>query len=109
MATKVPPGFNVRLVLSPTDADGQPAPLDQVDQGIQWASSVADVAVTPEADGLSALVSAPAGFRGTAQIQATGDADLDAGEVRALVGLHDLEYVGGEATVLGINATLEPK
>ena len=108
-ATTVPPGFNVRITLTPLDADGQPTKIDLQDRAIGWTSSVPDVVATPDEGGLSALVTAPQGFRGTAQIQANADADLDAGEDRPIIMLADLEYVGGEAQILQGNVVLEPK
>lgn len=109
MATTVPPGNNVRIALTPLDADGQPTQVDIQDREIAWTSSVLEITVTPAPDGLSALVIAPQGFRGTAQIQANADADLDAGEDRSILMLADLEYVGGEAVQLQGNVTLEPR
>jgi hypothetical protein len=96
-------------VLDPRDADKQQAKVDFADHAPTWTSSNAEVALAVADDAMSAVATAPAGFRGSAQIQAVVDADLDAGEVRDLVALADLEYVSGEAVVLDLNATLEAK
>jgi hypothetical protein len=77
------------------DSRGNPARVDGVPQ---WASSDPNiVSVTPDANGMSAVVASVG--TGTAQISVTADADLGAG-VLPLVGVADIEVVSGQATVV---------
>jgi len=97
----------VGVSISPMDAAGNPA---RVDGTPVWNASDAGALVTvvPALDGMSAVMT-PVGPIGTLQVSVTVDADLGAG-VRALVGVLDVELVGGEAVVVNIMpGTPEPK
>lgn len=90
----------VSCTLDPRNSKGNPASLDGVPE---WASSNPAVAtVTPSTDGLTAVVKASG--LGTAQISVTADADLDAGETRAITGTLNIEVKPSEAVTLGITA-----
>ena len=94
----------IGLSIAPKSKKGNPAKLDGVPV---WESSDAAIlGVTAAADGLSASVAA-AGALGTAQVSVRGDADLGAG-VREIIGMIDVEVVGGEATIIEI-ATGSPE
>lgn len=95
MATIFTATQQAQVSLTIKDKKGNTARLDGIPQ---WASSDPNVmSVEPSADGMSAKV--VAGQTGTAQISVTGDADLGSG-VRAIVGVGDVEVVGGEASVI---------
>jgi hypothetical protein len=80
--------------------DGFPARLDGPPE---WANSNPSVvSLTVAADGLSAVIKSLA--PGAAQITVTADADLDAGEVREITGVLDVEVMSGEAVTLGVTA-----
>ncbi len=110
MATKVFLGKILRIVLKPLDADNQSAEIDRQDHPPTWTSTFpSEVEVRQDEDGLGALVVAPQGFRGAGVVQASIDADLDAGETRDLVAVVEAEYVSGEATQLQSDVTLEDR
>mgnify|MGYP000302343798 CR=1 FL=1 len=78
------------------DANDNPASIDGVPQ---WAVSDPNIAtVEPSADGRTAIVR-PVGGTGLTQISVTCDADLGEG-VEPLVGVGDIEVIGGKATVV---------
>lgn len=79
------------------DKAGNAAAVDGVPA---WATSDGNVAsVTAAVDGLSALVVAV--NVGSCQVSVTADADLGAG-IRQIIGLADLQVVGGEASVVNV-------
>src|SRR5690349_14026807 len=88
------------------DAYGNAA---SIDGDPRWETSDADVlTLTTSEGGWSAEIVA-AGPAGTAQVTVRCDADLGDG-VRELVGVLDIEVVGGEAVLLAITpAAAEPK
>jgi len=89
----------VTLTIQPVDKKGAPAPVDGVPV---WASSDATVvAVTPAADGMSAVVVGVA--PGTARVVVTADADTGAG-VTDLTGTLDFTVTGGSAVSITITA-----
>ena len=90
------------VVLSITNAAGQPAPVDGVPV---WASSDETVIrVTPAADGMSGVVDTVA--PGTARVTVTADADVGAG-VTTLTGVSDDIVVtlgpSAQASVMTLN------
>jgi hypothetical protein len=90
------------LSIVPLDAAGNPAP---VDANPVWAAKGANpeiLALIPSEDGLSCQV-VTVGPLGTAQVEVTADALIGEGVV-PLVGLLDVEVVGGQAVSLSINA-----
>jgi hypothetical protein len=90
----------VRLTASYTDRYGNPAPIDGLPR---WeASADGFVTVTPAEDGMSAEV-VTAGRIGTVQVRATADAASGA-EERLIIGVLDIEVVGGEARVVTLTA-----
>jgi len=81
------------------DSSGNPAAVDGIPV---WSSSDDTIAtVTASADGMSADV-VSAGI-GQAQISVTADADLGSG-TQQLIGLLDLQVVGGMAVMVQITA-----
>lgn len=90
----------VTLTIAPVDVKNNPAPVDGVPT---WSSSDATiVAVTPAADGMSAVAVA-VGPIGTAQVNVSADADLGAG-VTTISGTLDVQVQAGNAVSLGISA-----
>ncbi len=88
---------NVKLVI--LDSKQKPAQVDGVPV---WTTSDATVAaVTPAADGMSALV--VAGNGGPALITVTCDADLGPG-VTPIIGTLDVTITGGAATIIQLQA-----
>lgn len=91
---------SVTLVI--TNSKGQPAPVDGIPV---WASSDSTVlAVTPAADGMSAVVDTVA--PGTARVTVTADADLGPG-VTTLTGVSDDVVVtlgpSSQASIMTLN------
>ena len=82
-----------------TDKKGNPAAVDGVPV---WTSDGTLLTVTPTEDGLSATI-VPIGALGHAQVTATADADLGEG-VEPLIGILEVDIVGGKATVITIEA-----
>ena len=96
----IPIGKRLPLAIKPVDAKGNPA---QVDGTPAWLSSDPLIAaVTPAADGLSAVVR-PGANVGTAQVSVSADADLGAGVI-TLTGMIEIETVSGQAVSIGIIA-----
>jgi hypothetical protein len=92
-ATKFTTGEKRRATVEFVDKNDKPAPVDGVPE---WASTnPAAFTVTPDADGMSAVVECVG--LGPAQITATADADLDTGETRELTVAGDVEGVPDEA------------
>lgn len=76
------------------DAAGNVARVDSADQAVVWESSnTAVLTVVENPGGVTVTMIAP----GTAQVICRADADLDAGEVRELLAIGDIEVVAGEA------------
>lgn len=91
-----------QLRLTPLFEDryGNAAPIDGMPR---WEVSDETIAtVTPDADGMSALV-VTTGKVGGAQIRCVADAKVGIG-VRELIGLEDISVVGGEARVVRLTA-----
>ncbi len=90
----------VLVSIQPVDKKNQPAAVDGIPV---WASSDETIAtVTPDANGLSAVVKA-VGPLGDCKISVTGDADLGPG-VSAIFGTLDVSIVQGQA--VGFNLTV---
>ncbi len=88
------------LAIQVLSAKGNPAPIDGVPA---WAvSDAALLSLAVSADGLSATVSA-VGPIGTGQVSVNVDADLGVG-VTPVVGVLDVQVVGGDAAVLQISS-----
>lgn len=88
------------LSIQPVDLRGNPARVDGVPA---WTVSSPDVlALTVEADGLSALIRAT-GLVGTAQLNVSADADLGEGVV-TITGTLDVEVQSAQAVGIVINA-----
>jgi uncharacterized protein YjdB len=78
------------------DAKGRTAVIDTKDQDVKWESSNDGVVtVVPNEGNMSAVVTAVG--VGKAQITVTADADLDAGEMRELVLIGEVEVIPAEA------------
>jgi hypothetical protein len=105
MAYTLPAGKLIALEISYIDGFGNPAVVDGV---VAWESSNPDlVPVEPDPDGKLCTVSAP-GAVGTAQVKATGDADLGGG-VREIITLFDIQVVAGEAVAGTIMPVGDPQ
>lgn len=87
-----------RVAFSATDSFGNEASIDGVPR---WQTSdPAVVYIAPHADGRSADI-VTAGRTGSAQVTVHCDADLGGG-VRELVGVLDVDVVGGEAVMIAL-------
>lgn len=95
-----------RVSFTASDRYGNPASIDGVPR---WESSDPTVAfVSTYDDGMAADV-VTAGRLGSAQVSVRCDADLGDG-VRELVGVLDVDVVGGEAVMIALTpAAAEPK
>ena len=90
----------VRLTVSYTDRYGNPAPIDGMPR---WETSADGfVTVTPAEDGMSAEV-VTVGRIGTVQVRASADVVAGADE-RLIIGVLDIDVVGGEARVVTLTA-----
>jgi hypothetical protein len=90
----------VTLSVSYQDRYGNPAPIDGVPV---WETSTDGiVTVDPTEDGLSAEI-VTVGQIGTVQVRATADA-LPGAAVKMIVGVLDVQVVGGEARIVTLNA-----
>ena len=90
----------VVLSVSYKDRYGNPAPIDGQPT---WETSVDGiVTVTPSEDGMSAEV-VTVGQIGAVQVRATADA-LPGAEMKMIIGVQDIEVVGGEARIVTLNA-----
>lgn len=88
----------VSLTFSALDARGNPARIDGMPV---WGSSDESLLLVEASDdGMSAVVT-PTGPVGIGQVSVRVDADLGAG-VREVIGLLDVEVVGGEAVSIVI-------
>jgi len=95
----------VKASITLVDVKGNPAQVDGVPV---WESSNEELlSVTPEADGMSATISA-VGALGTGQVKVGADADLGAGTTQ-LVGVLDVDVIASEATAISFAvSTPEP-
>ncbi len=105
MATVLTVDQKLTATVAFQDSHGNPATVDGVPV---WSAGDATIAaITPAADGMSAVVAA--GNTGSTQISVTADADLGSG-IRSIVGTADIQVVGGEAVTAGLTlGTPEPK
>src|SRR5690349_2375384 len=95
-----------RVSFDARDRYGNPA---SIDGDPRWETSDADVLTLTTFEGGRSADIVAAGPAGTAQVTVRCDADLGDG-VRELVGVLDVEVVGGEAVLLAITpAAAEPK
>ena len=95
-----------RVAVSLTDRYGNPATIDG---DPRWESSDPGVVTVSTLDAGRAADVVTVGRPGTAQVTVRCDADAGDG-VRELVGVLDVEVVGGEAVLLALNpAAAEPK
>lgn len=93
MATILKDDQQVTASVEYVDRRGHPA---DVDEAPSWSSSDETIlTVTPDPDGMSALIVAAGGI-GSAQITVTADADLGDG-VKPLTAVGDFEVLAGEA------------
>jgi hypothetical protein len=88
------------LTVAFKDAKGNPA---KVESG-EWSSSNPDIIkVFPDTADLTKCIVAPVGPTGTGQVNVKADARFGP-EVKEVIGVLDVEIVGGEATVVEISA-----
>lgn len=106
MAYKLPSGDFITVQISYVDKNGNPA---VVDGAVSWASSNDGIstATVDTTDSTICRIDTP-GPVGTAQISATGDADLGEG-VRNIVTTFDVEVIAGEAFAGTINVVGTPQ
>jgi hypothetical protein len=90
----------VTLSVSYQDRYGNPAPVDGAPAWETSADGI--VTVDPTEDGLSAEI-VTVGQIGTVQVRATADALPGAG-VKTIIGVLDIQVVGGEARIVTLNA-----
>jgi hypothetical protein len=90
----------VTLTASYQDRYGNPAPIDG--QPTWETSADGIVTVTPSEGGLSAEI-VTVGQIGTVQVRATADA-LPGAETKMIIGVLDIQVVGGEARVVTLMA-----
>lgn len=107
MALVLPYDRVVTLSLNPTDAQGNSAALDGVPV---WSTTDSNaIMVVPSEDGLSAVLQPTGAIFGTFQVSVIADARFGP-EVVELVGLLDVQIVGGEAVSLNLAVSeLRPK
>jgi hypothetical protein len=92
----------VVMTIKPVDAKGNPAPIEAVPE---WASSNPEVLVVEPAEGAMTAIAVAVSV-GTAQVTVTAKAvDLNKDGIAAdLLGVLDIEVVGGEAVAMQITA-----
>lgn len=90
----------VTLTVAYQDRYGNPAPVDGAPTWETSADGI--VTVTPSEDGMSADV-VTVGQIGTVQVRATADA-MPGAEVKMIIGVLDIQVVGGEARLVSLTA-----
>ncbi len=97
----------VAATIAVLDAKGNPAAIDGVP--VWAAGDPAILAVTPAADGLSAVIAAVGPLTAGTQVTVTADADVGEG-VKPIVGILDVAVVASEAVSVNVTAgTPEPQ
>ena len=94
MASTVVVGETKTATVAWVDAQGNAATVDEADQAIVWASSN-EAVMTVVGTGSTATITVVG--VGTAQLTCTADADKDAGEIRELVAMEDVNAIAAEA------------
>jgi hypothetical protein len=106
MAVEITAGQRLRVTITPVDAQGHPAPIEQ--GSVAWAVSDADIlSVTPEPTDEKVALVRPAGSTlGVANVTVSADADLGEGVV-TLAAEMEVAVTSGMATSLGLTSQVE--
>jgi len=106
MAVEITAGQRLRVTITPVDANGHPAPIEQ--GSVAWSVSDSSLlSVTPEpTDEKMALVRPAGSMLGVANVQVTADADVGEGVV-TLAAEMEVAITSGMATSLGLTSQVE--
>lgn len=104
MAFTLPDDRTATLSIAPVDAKGNPAPIDGIPAWTTADFRLLDL--IPSADGLSVQVRPVGPLAAGVQVTVTADADLGEG-VETLIGMIEVDIVGGKAVALGISGQLD--
>lgn len=106
MAVEITAGQRLRVTITPVDANGHPAPIEQ--GSVAWSVSDSSLlSVTPESTDEKVALVRPAGTTlGVANVQVTADADVGEGVV-TLAAEMEVAITSGMATSLGLTSQVE--